>query len=110
MINVWEEILGDEMRSRAAAWEQEVEERHKEDTQNGFFDQYKLASDIQELRGGQLRVDAADRLPIVPRPAPSALLERIKTLEAAKLEDALKAKNREHLLCKMLERLAPAAT
>jgi hypothetical protein len=109
-INVWEEILGDEKMFMASAWELVVKERHEEDTQNGFFDQYKLASDIQELRGGQLRVDAADRLPIVPRPAPSALLERIKTLEAAKLEDARKAKNREHLLCKMLERLAPAAT
>lgn len=106
-INAWEEILGEQKRF-AASWEQHVEEQHKADVQEGLFRGYKLSADMQDRRpGGGLCVEAADRLPIVPRPASSALLERIKALEAAKLEDARKAQNREHMLCKMLERLAP---
>jgi hypothetical protein len=48
-----------------------------------------------------------DRLPIQPRQPPTELLERIKSLEAAKLEDARRAQNREHLLSQVLARLAP---
>jgi hypothetical protein len=52
-------------------------------------------------------VGSADRLPIAPRQPPTELLERIKRLEAAKLEDARRAQNREHLLSQVLARLAP---
>jgi hypothetical protein len=107
--NVWEDIVNHDAGT-ARAWQRYSEARHAEDTEGGKFEAYHLSTGLgAPLRTGRgpLYVDSVDRLPIQPRQPPTELLERIKSLEAAKLEDARRAQNREHLLSQVLARLAP---
>jgi hypothetical protein len=112
--NVWTDIVNND-DDMARAWERYSEARHAEDTHAGRFNAYHLSdglgAPLKTGRGtnGPLYVGSADRLPIAPRQPPTELLERIKRLEAAKLEDARRAQNREHLLSQVLARLAPRA-
>jgi hypothetical protein len=111
--DAWEDIVNQDV-DMAHAWQRYSEARHAEDTEAGRFKAYHLSTGLgaplKQGRGtnGPLYVDSVDRLPIAPRQPPTELLERIKRLEAAKLEDARRAQNREHLLSQVLARLAPA--
>lgn len=115
MYNVWQDILSHDAHL-ANSWQGYVMNRHWHDSGADAFRTYKLSAALQSTGGqgrpgkGPLYVASADRLPIAPRQPPSELLERIKSLEAAKLEDARKAQNREHLLCQVLARLSPGTT
>jgi hypothetical protein len=118
--NVWEDIMEHDI-DMAHDWQSYSDARYQRESEAGKFQEYTLSHQLgpasaptlggrfQQRIKGPMYVGSADRLPIAPRQPPTELLERIKRLEAAKLEDARRAQNREHLLSQVLARLAPAS-